>query len=277
MHIHKQKNLQHFVNTSILSPPCTTLTQLIIKITFMKALLYSALVLCFATTSAYSKENNTTQLLTQTVTAESAHLTTRIQWIKFPKIQFDDAELKSQDRYAIVRIKADESGKVIDAAVKESTGVVKLDQMLLKAVYAAQTKPLQKNGNALSMIGYQAFSLKLNEDDRENCKLSFNSKVWHAQQQQQKAAFTYVKAPELSISANDLNGHDRTMKFTLKVDKHGHMKKAKITQGSGVYTLDQVLKQSLLTAQVKVPRQYWIYKKSTLKDEIQLHLDQCKP
>lgn len=277
MHIHKQKNLQHFVNTSILSPPCTTLTQLIIKITFMKALLYSALVLCFATTSAYSKENNTTQLVTQTVTAESAHLTTRIQWVKFPKIQFDDADLKSQDRYAIVRIKANEAGKVIDAAVKESTGITKLDQMLLKAVYAAQTKPFQKNGNELSMIGYQAFSLKLDQNNTGNCALDFDSKVWQAQQQQQKTAFTYVKAPQLNISANDLNGHDRKIKFTLKMNKHGNVKQVKITQGSGVYTLDQVLKQSLLAAQVKVTRQYWIYKKSILKDEIQLHLDQCKP
>lgn len=242
----------------------------------MKALSCSALILCFATTSTYSKEINITQLATQTVTAESAHLTTRIQWVKFPKIQFDDAELKSQDRYAIVRIKANESGQVIDAAVKESTGITKLDQMLLKAVYAAKTKPFQKNGNELSIIGYQTFSLKLNEDKAENCKLSFNSAIWQAQQQQQKTAFTYVQAPELSISANDLNGHDRTMKFTLKANKHGHVKQVKIKKGSGLYSLDQALKQALLETQVKVPRQYWIYKKSKLNDQIIFNVDMCK-
>ncbi len=242
----------------------------------MKALFCFALFLCFATTSTYSKEISTSKLATQTVTAESAHLTTRIQWITFPKIKFDDADLKSQDRYAIIRIKADESGNVIDASVKESTGIAKLDQMLLKAVYATKTKPFQKNGNELSIIGYQAFSLKLNEDDTENCALSFNSAIWQAQQHQKKTAFIYIKEPQLNIKAGDLNGHDRKIKFTLKVNKQGNVKEVKIKKGSGIYSLDQAVKQTLLAARVNVPRPYWIYKKSTLKDEIQLRLDQCK-
>ncbi len=246
------------------------------KIIVMKALLCSALVLCFATTSLYSKEITTSKLATQTVRAESAHLTTRIQWIEFPKIQFKDADLSSQDRYAIVRIKADESGKVIDASVKESTGIAQLDQMLLKAVYSAKTKPFQKNGNELSIIGYQAFSLKLNDDDTDNCALSFNSKIWQAQQQQKKTAFTYIKSPEFNVKANDLNGYDRKIKLTLKVNKHGNVKQVKINKGSGVYNLDQAVKQSLLTAQVDVPRKFWIYKKSHLKDEINFNLDMCK-
>lgn len=233
--------------------------------------------MCVASTSVYSKESTASvQLATQTVMAESVHLTTRIQWINFPKIQFDDADLKSQDRYAIVRIKANESGKVVDASMKESTGLQKLDQMLIKAIYAAKTKPFQKNGNTLSIIGYQVFSLKLNEDEAENCKLSFNSAIWQAQQQHKKTAFTYVKEPELDIKVNDLNGHNRKFKFTLKVNKHGNVKQVKIKNGSGLYTLDQALKQALLETQVKVPRQYWIYKKSTLKDEINFNLDMCK-
>ena len=241
----------------------------------MKALLCTALVLCFATTSTYSKENNTSQLATQTVIAESAHLTTRIQWVKFPKVQFDDAELKSQDRYAIVRIKANESGKVIEASVKESTGIQKLDQMLLKAVYAAKTKPFKKDGNELSIIGYQTFSLKLNEDT-ENCPLNFNSKVWQAQQAQKKTAFTYLNQPQLNITSNDLNEHNRKIKFTFKVNKQGDATQVKINTGSGVYALDQALKQAVLAAQVKVPRKYWIYKKSKLKDEIIFNLNDCQ-
>lgn len=240
----------------------------------MKPKLYFPLLLCL-TTTAYSSENIKSSLLaTQITVAEPAHLTTRIQWIEFPKITFDNTELKSQDRYAIVRIKADETGNVVDAAVKESTGIQKLDQMLLKAVYAAKPKPIVKNGNKLSIIGYQTFSLKLN-DESENCLLEFNSKTWQAQQRQEKTAFTYLSQPQLNISVTDLNEHDRKVNFKLKVNKHGNVKNVKIEKGSGVYTLDQALKQALLETQVQVPRQYWIYKKSKLKDEIEFKQDDC--
>lgn len=240
----------------------------------MKSKFYFPLLLCLSTT-AYSAENTKlSQLATQIIVAEPAHLTTRIQWVKFPQINFKDDDLQSQDRYAIIRIKADENGKIIDATVKESTGIQKLDQILLNAVYAAKPKPVVKNGNKLSIIGYQTFSLKLN-DDTENCALSFNSKTWQAQQQQEKTKFTYLNQPQLNISTNDLNGHDRKINFKLKVNKHGNVKHVKIEKGSGVYTLDQTLKQALLETQVKVPRQYWIYKKSTLKDEIEFKQDDC--
>lgn len=232
--------------------------------------------MCLASTTAYSLESTTsTQLNTQTTVAEPAHLTTRIQWTKFPQLQFEDADLKSQDRYAIVRIKANESGKVVDASVKESTGIQKLDQMLLKAIYAAKTKPFKKDGNELSIIGYQTFSLKLNEDT-ENCPLNFNSKVWQAQQAQKKTTFTYLNQPQLNITSNDLNGHNRKIKFTFKVNKQGDATQVKINTGSGVYALDQALKQAVLAAQVKVPRKYWVYKKSKLKDEIMFNLNDCQ-
>lgn len=242
----------------------------------MKSQLCFTLVLCLASTTAFSKESNApTQLAKQTITAEPAHLTTRIQWAKLPKITYDDADLKFQDRYAIVRIKANESGKIIDADVKESSGLQKLDQMLLKAVYAAKTKPFTKDGNELSIIGYQSFSLKLS-DDLERCQYNFNSKIWQAQQDQNKMAFTYKQQPQLQINTADLNGHSRIVKFSFQVDKNGNVKSSKITKGSGIYTLDQHILTSVNSAKVEVPRKYWIYKKSKLKDEIQFNFNQCR-
>lgn len=241
----------------------------------MKPQLCFPFVLCLASATSFSQENvASAQLATQTMTAEPAHLTTRIQWVKFPKISYDNADLKSQDRYAIVRIKANESGKIIDASVKESTGLPKLDQMLLKAVYAAKTKPFKKDGNELSIIGYQSFSLKLS-DGTEHCQYNFNSKIWQAQQNQSKTAFTYKKQPQIQINTTDLNNHNRSVKFSFKVDKNGDVKSSKITKGSGIYNLDQQILSAVNNAKVDVPRKYWIYKKSKLKDEITFNINEC--
>ena len=49
----------------------------------------------------------------------------------------------------------------------------------------------------------------------------------------------------------------------------------KIKKGSGVYDLDQKVIQAISKAKVDVPRKYWIYKKSNLKDEIQFKQDGC--
>lgn len=242
----------------------------------MKPQLCFSFMLCLASTSALSTEKTTsTQLAKQTMTAESAHLTTRIQWIKFPQIRYEDADLKSQDRYAIVRIKANESGEIVDASVKESTGLQKLDQMLLKAIYSAQTKPFQKDGNELSVIGYQSFSLKLS-DEMDNCQFNFDSKIWQAQQDHNKTPFTYQQQPQIQINSSNLQGHHRHVKFSFNVDKKGNVKSSKITKGSGIYSLDQQILNAVNHAKVDVPRKYWIYKKSKLKDEIQFNLNHCQ-
>ncbi|KAF1022824.1 MAG: hypothetical protein GAK29_03081 [Acinetobacter bereziniae] len=66
------------------------------------------------------------------------HLTTQIQWVKFPQVQYQTAELKTQDRSAIIRVSANSSGQVTDAEVQESTGITSLDQKLIDAVEAAK-------------------------------------------------------------------------------------------------------------------------------------------
>lgn len=59
------------------------------------------------------------------------------------------------------------------------------------------------------------------------------------------------------------------------MNKHGEVKHVKFTQGSGQYALDQQVLAAVKTAQVDVPRQFWLYKKSKLKDEIYFDLDTC--
>jgi TonB family protein len=240
----------------------------------MKAILAVALI-GFPFTLAFSAELKTAQLSPQKSAALPAHLTTRINWSQFPKPSYQNQDLKGQDRSAILRIYADETGQVTKAHIQESTGIDKLDQHLIKAVYAAQVKPHQVKDVTLPIIGYQVFNLSYQEDGNELCQYNFNSKAWQAQQQDKKVTFRYVNQPNLSLHETQLNDHDRRVKFKFDVNKKGMVKKVKITQGSGSYALDQQVKQAVQNAQVDVSRKYWLYKPNTLSDSIQFKLDEC--
>lgn len=248
----------------------------------MKSLLCFSLLMCFAATATHSKEStDTKKLAVQTVTAEPAHLTTRIQWVKFPQVQYDDGDLNHRDRFAIVRVKADESGKVTSASVQESTGIKKLDQILLKAVYSAKTKPFKKDGNHLSMIGYQAFSLKLNDgaEDNSQCEILGISKNWAKQQKDKSAAFEYLKQPDITIEKDILKNQNRVIKFKFKVNKHGDVKKVELKKHSGVNAIDQQVIEAVSNSKVLTHRTastLWMYKKSRLSDEISFKIENCQ-
>ena len=173
------------------------------------------------------------ELSIQKSSAQSAHLTTRIQWVDFPKPQYKNSDLNQQNRAAIIRIYADETGDVTKASVQESTGLKALDEKLVNAVLQAKIKPFVEDGTASAIIGYQVFNLNLTPDDAEACNYTFDSKNWLAQQQQQKVPFQYQAQPTLALDSTQLNGHDRQVKFNFKTDKHGNIKKPKITKGLG--------------------------------------------
>lgn len=244
----------------------------------MKQLLCFSLILSFPFVHSYSAEKaNTSQLAVQKSTALPAHLTTRIQWTTFPQPQYNNNDLKGQNRAAILRIYADETGKITQASVQESTGLKNLDEILIQAVRKAHVQPYKVEDTTLPIIGYQTFSLNLEQEQAE-CNYGFNSRNWQAQQQQQKVKFSYTNQPQLELSRDDLNEHDRHIKFSFKADKHGDVKKVKINQGSGLYALDQNIIQAVSNSQVTVKRSastLWLYKKSSFKDEIHFKLNQC--
>lgn len=244
----------------------------------MKQLLCFSLILSFPFVHSHSAEKaNISQLAVQKSTALPAHLTTRIQWTTFPQPQYNNDDLKGQNRAAILRIYADETGKITQASVQESTGLKNLDDVLIQAVRQAHVQPYKVEDTTLPIIGYQTFSLNLQQDQSE-CNYSFNSKNWMAQQQQQKVKFSYKTQPQLELNRDDLNQHDRKIKFSFKVDKHGAVKKVKINQGSGIYALDQNIVQAISQSHITVKRSastLWLYKKSSFKDEIQFKLNEC--
>lgn len=219
------------------------------------------------------------ELTIQKSSAQSAHLTTRIQWLDFPKPQYKNSDLNQQNRAAIIRVYADETGDVTKATVQETTGLKALDEKLVNAVLQAKVKPFIEDDTALAVIGYQVFNLNLTPDDAEACNYSFDSKNWRAQQQQQKVPFQYQAQPTLALDSTQLNGHDRQIKFSFKADKHGNIKKPQITKGSGIYALDQQVLQAVSNSKVSVKRTastLWLYKKSKFKDAIEFDLNACR-
>ena len=219
------------------------------------------------------------ELTIQKSSAQSAHLTTRIQWVDFPKPQYKNSDLNQKNRAAIIRVYADETGDVTKATVQETTGLKALDEKLVNAVLQAKVKPFMEDDTALAVIGYQVFNLNLTPDDAEACNYSFDSKNWRAQQQQQKVPFQYQAQPKLALDSTQLNDHDRQIKFSFKADKHGNIKKPKITKGSGIYALDQQVLQAVANSRVSVKRTastLWLYKKSKFKDAIEFDLNACR-
>ena len=219
------------------------------------------------------------ELTIQKSSAQSAHLTTRIQWLDFPKPQYKNSDLNQQNRAAIIRVYADETGDVTKATVQETTGIKALDEKLVNAVLQAKVKPFMEDDTALAVIGYQVFNLNLTPDDVEACNYSFDSKNWRAQQQQQKVPFQYQAQPKLTLDSTQLNDHDRQIKFSFKADKHGNIKKPKISKGSGIYELDQQVLQAVANSKVSVKRTastLWLYKKSKFKDAIEFDLNACR-
>ena len=219
------------------------------------------------------------ELTIQKSSAQSAHLTTRIQWLDFPKPQYKNSDLNQQNRAAIIRVYADETGEVTKATVQETTGIKALDEKLVNAVLQAKVKPFMEDDTALAVIGYQVFNLNLTADDAEACNYTFDSKNWRAQQQQQKVPFQYQAQPTLALDSTQLNGHDRQIKFSFKADKHGNIKKPKIIKGSGIYALDQQVLQAVANSKVSVKRtasRLWLYKKSKFKDAIEFDLNACR-
>lgn len=230
---------------------------------------------------AVAKDN--IQLPKQVLSAQSnehmpAHLTTRLEWRQFPKPAYHNDDLQGQDRAAVVRVVADSKGQIKQATIQDSTGITPLDQLLVNAVKNASLKPHLEDGNAAPTIGYQVFEMKIKAMQQSDCQYHFQSKIWQAQHRGEKTKFRYVQQPQLTIDPDLLQGHDRQIQFSIKTNVKGQAKQVKIIQGSGVYSLDQKLIQSIQGIQIeskRVASTLWVYKPSTFKDEIHFNRTQC--
>lgn len=244
----------------------------------MKTQICCALLLCLGASNAFSKDS-TKVLSPQVLVAEPAHLTTRIEWAKFPHVQYQQEDLKEKDRQAIVRVKADDKGRVLEAKIQDSTGVAKLDQQLIKAVMAAKTKPFKKDGLNQTVVGYQSFSFRINASNPyKSCEVSAQSKNWTKQQNDQSLSFEYLKEPRIELAQDLLRNQNRVVKVKFKVNKLGNVQDVQLKKLSGVNAIDQAVLQHIRQQKVSLHRSIktlWIYKKSTLTDEFSFKLQDC--
>ncbi|OTG84674.1 TonB family protein [Acinetobacter sp. ANC 4648] len=248
----------------------------------MNRTLYLAVLMCLPMTATQSAPQ---QLPTITINAEdeTPHLTTRIQWVKFPQIHYQSADLVNQDRSAIVRVYADKTGKIINSDIQESTGIKILDQKLLNAIQNAELKPTTKEGKAVKLIGYQTFTLKLNDAvdkaaSKQQCSYPFNSHNWLKQAKGKSVPFAYLQQPQLQIPEDLLKDKDRVVKFKFKINQLGEVTQVKLKKRSGVNTIDQQIIAAVEQSKVDAKRSYrtlWMYKKMTLNDKIELKINEC--
>ncbi|MCU4578675.1 TonB family protein [Acinetobacter courvalinii] len=72
-----------------------------------------------------------------------------VSWSRKPAPAYKDSDLEGSERTIIVHIEAEPSGKILSVTVKKSTGLPKLDDIVLKAVRRAKFKPT-KDGRAIN-------------------------------------------------------------------------------------------------------------------------------
>ncbi|GAA5631291.1 Ferric siderophore transport system, periplasmic binding protein TonB [Acinetobacter sp. neg1] len=72
-----------------------------------------------------------------------------VSWSRKPAPSYKDTDLEGSERTIIVHIEAEPSGKILSVTVKKSTGLSKLDDIVLKAVRRAKFKPT-KDGRAIN-------------------------------------------------------------------------------------------------------------------------------
>lgn len=82
--------------------------------------------------------------------------------LSFGGLDYDDRELKQQNRLVEVRIRINEKGKPIDIQVRQSSGIQSLDERVMQAVRKSRFKPHKINGRAMTIVVDFPVQLKLN-------------------------------------------------------------------------------------------------------------------
>lgn len=244
----------------------------------MKLALNFALLTCLPWLTATTHAEKSQKLPAQNIQVAAAHLTTRIEWQKFPQLDYNNEDLKDSPRAAVVKVQSDDQGQIHSAHIQDSTGIPALDNMLLKSVKAAHVKPHIQNGVSSPIIGYQVFNFKLTTDAQDLCQYPFDSKQWQIQQKAKKTHFKYLSQPMFTLNPDDLNARHRTVKFKIHSDKKQNIDQVKIIQSSGFNSIDQSLINGLKGTKIQTKRlasSLWLYKPNSFKDEIQFKADTC--
>ncbi|MDP9803387.1 energy transducer TonB [Acinetobacter calcoaceticus] len=82
--------------------------------------------------------------------------------LSFGGLDYDDRELKQQNRLVELRIRINEKGKPIDIQLRQSSGIASLDERVMQAARKSRFKPHKINGRAVTIVVDFPVQLKLN-------------------------------------------------------------------------------------------------------------------
>lgn len=82
--------------------------------------------------------------------------------LSFGGLDYDDRELKQQNRLVELRIRINEKGQPIDIQLRQSSGIQSLDERVMQATHKSRFKPHKINGRAVTIVVDFPVQLKLN-------------------------------------------------------------------------------------------------------------------
>ncbi|WP_342370812.1 energy transducer TonB [Acinetobacter sp. D009] len=81
--------------------------------------------------------------------------------LSFGGLDYDDRELKQQNRLVELRIRINEKGQPIDIQLRQSSGIQSLDERVIQAARKSRFKPHKINGRAVTIVVDFPVQLKL--------------------------------------------------------------------------------------------------------------------
>lgn len=93
----------------------------------------------------------------------SPQLVEGVSYIRAPRLEISDSDLKGQARTVKLKISISASGKVDDVQVVSSSGLTALDQKVARALKRATFTPHRVNGIAVPVYTIQPFELNLSK------------------------------------------------------------------------------------------------------------------
>ena len=200
---------------------------------------------------------------------------TSVSWKTKPRISYSDAELGCQKRYISVRVHVSSTGAIAKTKTIHSSGLINLDKKIENAIKLSKFKPFIENGIAIPFIAVQPFELPLNSESssskEDQCTYYIGSKVYNAQIQKIPTNFTYITRPKITLNQHELSKFNLNATFQFKLSLTNKVSNVIITQSSGVPSIDEKLKDSILNTKIKAPRKFYQLFKLTFEDEAYLN------
>lgn len=82
--------------------------------------------------------------------------------LSFGGLDYDDRELKQQNRLVELRIRINEKGQPINIQLRQSSGIQSLDERVMQAARKSRFKPHKINGRVVTIVVDFPVQLKLN-------------------------------------------------------------------------------------------------------------------